>query len=483
MAYPFYGLRSWLECDTPRIRHFPDFCQSTTFDYISHLYKQIRRPYPLMSWLSPVSNVKKVVQDRIYQCCIIFGQSIRQAFDREEISVSLNDTRRENLQGIDIERHCRRCFIDVDAPQRRDLSSIGFVMDWVSEPDSGRSESLDSAKDDPAGIIYKEKEAMNLPSSAQAYWRQRHALSECRDRVLALCDAVNWPTDLYPYQWATLIGYALEFAPDLILELGRGRGNSTCAFTQAANKLESGACRVVSLCQSDSWEKESLPRVRQVVPTEWFDPVDILQGDILTFDFQPVFETAQRILVFWDAHGYDVAECVLGEVLPRIADRPHVVIMHDLVDARYLPDSFNQYGEHGLWKGNDWSGPRLRIGAINSAVEQAVAITDFASRNNLSLHSADHSLHTELGNDADRLAELRHILGDQLFSLNARWWWFSLNEQPGPYTFPRFQPPPSVAEKRQAPLSVAGRRRGRMKRRLKVAIKVLLGHYPDDRFL
>ena len=224
----------------------------------------------------PFSNVKKVVQDRIYQCCVVFGQSIRQGFDREEVSVPLNDRWRENLQEIDIEQHCRRCFIDVDAPQRRDLSSIGFVIDCVSEPDSGQSERLDLTKGDPAGIRYKEKEALNLPSPAQAYWRQRHALSECRDRILALCDAVNWPTDLHPYQWAQLMGYALEFAPDLILELGRGKGNSTCAFTQAANKLESGACRVVSLCQSDSWERESLPRVRQVVPAEWFDPLDTL---------------------------------------------------------------------------------------------------------------------------------------------------------------------------------------------------------------
>ena len=206
-------------------------------------------------------------------------------------------------------------------------------------------------------------------------------------------------------------------------------------------------------------------------------------GDILTFDFQPVLEAARRILVFWHAHGFDVAECILGELLPRIADRPHVVIMHDLMDARSCPDHSIEYGEHGLWKGNDWSGPSSRIGPIYSFVEQAVAITDFSCRNNLSLHSADQSLLTELGNDRDRLAELRQMLGPQLLSVNASWWWFSLNEQPGPYTFSRFRPPPSVAEEQQAPPCVAERRRSRRKRRLKAAIKVLLGHYPDDRYL
>jgi hypothetical protein len=72
-------------------------------------------------------------------------------------------------------------------------------------------------------------------SPAQAYWNQRVALSNARDRILSLAQAVDQRSDLLPYQWAQLMAAALDFAPDLILELGRGRGNSTCAFTEASN--------------------------------------------------------------------------------------------------------------------------------------------------------------------------------------------------------------------------------------------------------
>jgi len=63
-------------------------------------------------------NHLKIVQDRIYPCCVIFGQSIRQDIDPDEISVPLDENWRTNLAALDIERHCRRCFVDVDAPKK-----------------------------------------------------------------------------------------------------------------------------------------------------------------------------------------------------------------------------------------------------------------------------------------------------------------------------------------------------------------------------
>lgn len=309
---------------------------------------------------------------------------------------------------------------------------------------------------------------MPIASPAQAYWNQRLRLSSCRNRVMALVDAVGRTGDLSPFQWAQLMAFSLEFSPDIILELGRGYGNSTCAFTEAANQLKPHRCRVLSICKSENWERDIMPKVRQFVPKSWFQPLQALQADILTFDFKQALAGFRKVLVFWDAHGYEVAECVLGLILPEIANRPHIVIMHDLTDARYISESYNQYGNHGLWKGNDWDGPRIRIGHINSPVEQAVAITDFATRNKLPLHSAGHSLHTEFDNNTSRAPALREALGDQLFSLNAYWFWFSLNEIPGPYTFPVF---------------CRERTRISLKGRLKVAIKVLLNRYPAERFL
>ncbi|MCP4372162.1 MAG: hypothetical protein GY797_29200 [Deltaproteobacteria bacterium] len=310
---------------------------------------------------------------------------------------------------------------------------------------------------------------MSIPTPAQAYWHQRFALADCKERVLSLVDSVGHPTDLQPFQWAQLMTFAMEFKPDLILELGRGRGNSTCAFTEVANQLKPLPCQVLSVCLSDGWEWLTLPKLNQLVPETWFEPLQVVKANILAFDYKLALSDFERVLIFWDAHGYDIAECVLGKILPEIAERPHVVIMHDLSDTRYMPESRFQYNGHSIWKGNTWDGSRLIINPIHTAVEQAVAIIDFTNRNKLPLHSASHNLHTKLGLDKVKLTELKESLGDSLFSLDAHWFWFSLNEISGPYTFPRFCGP--------TPAKVS------LKTRLKVAIKVLLNRYPAERFL
>jgi len=278
-------------------------------------------------------------------------------------------------------------------------------------------------------------------SPAQAYWNQRLALRALRERILKLSDAIDYKGDLSPYQWAQLMSVVLEFKPDIILELGRHHGNSTCAFTEAVNYLnrDGSACRVVSICLSDNWEKITQWRILGVTDDEWFEPLTVIRGDILTFDFKSVLEGKQRCMVFWDAHGYDVAECVLGRILPGIAGITNLVIMHDLSDARYIPAESSEYGANGIWKGNDWSGPRIRLGNINSAVEQAVSIVDFVSRNNILFDSADHILNVEIGKDPARFKEMQDVLGNDLFSLGAHWFWFTLNGVRGPLTFPRYQ--------------------------------------------
>jgi hypothetical protein len=109
----------------------------------------------------------------------------------------------------------------------------------------------------------------------------------------------------------------------------------------------------------------------------------------------------------------------------------------------------------------DNAGPRLKLGTIDSAVGQSVAILDFATRNRLPLHSADNSFHTELAGDAGRVAEMQKLLGS-LFSLEGHWLYFSLGEASGPLTFPAFQPPARG-------LTGFARRAG-------AALQVLLGH-------
>src|SRR5262245_58907284 len=104
----------------------------------------------------------------------------------------------------------------------------------------------------------------------RAYWNQRSKLAAARDRLLGLSRAVGRPSDLQPYQFAQLIASCLEAAPDVILELGRGFGNSTCPFTEAANMLGGAAhTRVLSLCNSAEWDTTTVPGLKRIVTGGW----------------------------------------------------------------------------------------------------------------------------------------------------------------------------------------------------------------------
>jgi len=274
----------------------------------------------------------------------------------------------------------------------------------------------------------------------RAYWNQRARLGAARDRLLTLSRTVGRPSDLAPYQFAQLVAGCLEFKPDLILELGRGFGNSTCAFTEAANLLgDVTRTRVVSLCKSREWHTLTRPALAPVVGDSWFAPLEALTTDILTFDYRSYLSGAQRVIVFWDAHGFEIAECVLGAILPLLADRAHLVFMHDLSDIRYCPPSLADYGERGMWKGESAGDARLRIGIVDSAVAQAISVIDFSGRNNITLDSADHSFDVDLAQYGGRADQMRELLGDELFALQGHWFWFTLNERSCPYTFPKLK--------------------------------------------
>jgi hypothetical protein len=322
---------------------------------------------------------------------------------------------------------------------------------------------------------------------SQAYWNHRHELAEFRPRAEQLQQAVDRVGDLSTFQWAQLFVMALEFKPDLILELGRGIGNSTCVFTEAANRL--GSCSVVSMDLGDSWEKITIPKIRKIVPPNWFKPLQALQANILTFDFETLFKNAGRVLIFWDAHGFDIAECVLGRILPAVQPLPHLVIMHDLCDARYIPETIElSYKDYYLWKGSNAELKFVRLGDVVSAVSQAISIIDFTSRNGLALHSADYDLHTGLGNSERQTTELRALLGDDLFSLSAWWHWLSLNEKPGPYTFPKYDyqeilRKQDLEEKMRVAYELEkqmAKERVTFGLRLKVAAKILLNRYTKE---
>lgn len=277
-----------------------------------------------------------------------------------------------------------------------------------------------------------------LVSPATALWNQRETIVDLRERFEVLGAAVGRLSDLTLFQWAGIAAFALEFQPDLIIELGRGRGNSTCCFIEVANRLGgASSCRVVSLCLSDDWFSATLVRVNPLVPPEWFAPADVRVCDILACDIPALLKGAQRPLIFWDAHGFEVAEWVLGRLLPQVADKSHRVLMHDMCDTRFEA-AVPEYGEMGLWKGTNGEDPSFVLGHIFTRVAQAISIVDFTARNRLPLHSAAESLHHEIAGDATKRDELKRLLGDEMFSLQAYWYWFTLNEAPGALTFPRY---------------------------------------------
>jgi len=274
---------------------------------------------------------------------------------------------------------------------------------------------------------------------ARCYYDQRSRIAEDADVLRRLMAAVDSPGELAPVQWAQWYAVVRGFAPSLILELGRGRGNSTALFAQAASRL--GHTRIVSLCQNDAWAATVVPRIARIVDRRWFDRVDARLTDILTTDYGKIIAGHEPVLVLWDAHGLEIAEVVLGDILPRLLDRPHLVLIHDIIDNRYGGLS-RSYDRLPLWKGLTWQkqarrwDSRVNIGWMNSIQDQVIALADFSARNDVAIGSADHEFHEFFSAHPAYADEMRQLLGDDVFSAPADWAFLSLTGKSGPFHFP-----------------------------------------------
>jgi hypothetical protein len=277
---------------------------------------------------------------------------------------------------------------------------------------------------------------------ARYYYDERFHVAEDAELLNALIAATKAEYDLAPRQWAQWYSVVLGFRPDLILELGRSKGNSTALFCQAANRL--GRTRVVSVCHSKDWLEETLPRVKAFVPQGWLHPLDARMADILDTDYSAIVKDAARVLVLWDAHGFEIAEIVLGRILPLIRERPHLLLMHDISDNRYATIE-RSYGDQPIWKGSTWdngTGPspnRVNIGWMNSQQDQVIALADFAARNDIEIGSADHQYAQFFDTHLSRVDEMRRTIGDRFFSTKADWAFLSLYGRQPPFTFPGLQ--------------------------------------------
>jgi len=155
------------------------------------------------------------------------------------------------------------------------------------------------------------------------------------------------PLDLPIENWLQLYALVVDYAPDLVIELGRGWGNSTCVFTEASGLV---GCRVVSLGNDSerAWETRTAPRLKEVLESSWFDPLTVLNADITTVDSRPLVRGSARPLVFWDAHGTSVADAILKRLFPVLPSDNRVVV-DDIWPSREKYGLKAKYQAGPLW--------------------------------------------------------------------------------------------------------------------------------------
>jgi hypothetical protein len=222
-----------------------------------------------------------------------------------------------------------------------------------------------------------------VPDYCSSLISQRFELARSKEELQILYEAVDRPVDLPFSQWLQLYAMTLDFAPDLVIELGRGRGNSTCVFTTAVNHLDKG--KVVSIGNESTrdWETLTMPRLVTSVSSQWFDRLSIVQNDVMNVDFSKVLGESKRTLLFWDVHGVEVAYWIIANIFPLLEKREHLIIVHDMTDTRYsdFDHSYNTEGPPFVW-----------MGPISSSEPEIVPLYDFISRNNLGIHSPGNSV-------------------------------------------------------------------------------------------
>lgn len=297
-------------------------------------------------------------------------------------------------------------------------------------------------------------------NAARAIWDNRERLNEVLPELravrTALQTAIGGPRDFVRQQWLQVISVVYAFKPDLIIELGRGYGNSTCALSIAAKMLRPQSCRVLSLCLADSFATVSRPYLdSHLNDPEFFAPLKALQQDISAYDFSADVEGAKRVFVFWDAHGYDLATALLSGLFRQLQGKPHLCVVHDMADLKYMDQGLRRYGQDEAWLKAGSAAPKYILGDVGSQFEEGIALVDFFGRNGLTFHSAESSYFSDL--TEQQMGELKHRFGDD-FSRFGFWYHFSLNEAGRrPLTFPPVQAPPAEPEASPAPPANDGR--------------------------
>ena len=283
-------------------------------------------------------------------------------------------------------------------------------------------------------------------SPAGAIWNNRDCLGRIIDELRNVRDvleqAMGGPQDFLRQQWLQLTSVVYDFKPDLIIELGRGYGNSTCAMAVAAKMLRPNPCSILSLCLSNVFNSICRPHLSaNLSDPSLLEAITPLEADILKYDFEPAITSAKRIFIFWDVHGYDVAQVILTRLIRSIAERPHLAIVHDMADLSFFPAEFRGYDAASLWAPYGTAAPKYILGDVGSQYEEGIALVDFLGRNQVCFYSAESSYFPDL--TEEQAAELNLLFGAD-FSRYAFWYYFSLEEAGGRTI--SFPPTPMVPE-------------------------------------
>ena len=295
--------------------------------------------------------------------------------------------------------------------------------------------------------------------AGKAFWNQREAIAAAQERLTALHEAVGHAAVQSLAEMSRLYSIVLEYQPDLIIEVGRLSGNTTVVLTEAAHQLENTP-DVKSYCLTNVWQETTVPKLASLTDEAWFAPLDAQQINVFDVDMRAVLGDSKRVLFLWDAHGWKVAEYMLGVVLSLLRERDHLMMIHDIFDARYAHPLATHYNGAGIWAGkappNDQE-PKQRIfaGSIFTVYEEALAVLDFSTRNDLKMHGVEHELRTFIEADPARMEAVVELLGPVWTNFSTQWWWISLNEKPldAPLTFPTFTRPQTEAQTPKAQLA------------------------------
>ncbi|MCE5249348.1 hypothetical protein LLG96_03925 [bacterium] len=277
----------------------------------------------------------------------------------------------------------------------------------------------------------------DLPLSVGCYYALKDTIGEDAVILERLSRAIDTPVSLSLSQYFHWYAMVFAFKPDLIIELGRGPGNSTSVFCQASRRLKNTI--VKSFCFGPGWDKKK--NIVPLVDADWFSRLEIYSGDLTRVDFSPHIQPFQRVMVLWDAHGYEVANHVLGHIMPLLQQKQHIVICHDFSDNRVVSCP-RSYGGKSFWMGmNDFDinsdkRERLNLFWINTVVDQAIPLVDFCWRNSIELHSADFELYEIKRDHPEIIREIQSFIPGHVFSEINHWVYFSLNESNGDYHFP-----------------------------------------------